>query len=69
MKYHLTIEQPMTLTMTIVADDIGQAQEIAARLFNQMDRADFDKQADFGTEAQCMIESEDGTEITGWNDL
>ena len=64
-KYNITIEQPCIISLEIEADNIEQAEAIAVKKWNTVDKNDLE----FGTEAQIQIESDDGTDSTDWHNL
>lgn len=59
----------MTISFTIEAKDEEAAHEIASDKFNKMGDDEFRKVSEMGTDAQIMIESEDGSLATEWTDL
>lgn len=68
-KFNVTIEQPMIVSFTIEAKDEEEAHTKGRELFEAMENSKFRDHADFGTDAQIQIESEDGKLSTEWTDL
>ena len=65
MKYFVTIEQPCILSLEIEADTIDNALAIAKEKYEHLDK----NTLELGTDALVMAESEDGNEVTDWNEL
>lgn len=65
--YNVTIEQPMIFSVTVEAEDIEQAEEMAIEIWNN--KPIEAEGWDYGTDAQIQAEAEDGSDCSDWHDL